>query len=204
MTRAFAAACAGRWRAILAAGAVVFVVYQAVIAIILAVGLGGPPTYLRLYPAAENAARILRLTPSWRDAAALIAREPIAEYGRLHRTFGAAVWSFELTWASLAFFGSFSLLLGLYLGLGGVPRRWSALGPLGGAGIVGLLGASVSSLTHCGLGSFGVLLAIAGVSTATITWFARIEPVMIPLGYALMAGAIARRAVSLPRVPVRG
>jgi hypothetical protein len=180
------------------AGAIVFAVYQAVIALILTVGLGGPPTYARLYPVADNVARILRGTPSWWDSGALIAREPIVEYGRLHRSFGAAVWSFELTWASLGFFLSFSLLLGLYLGLGGLPRRWSALGPLGGAGVVGLLGASVSSLTHCGLGSFGVLLAIAGVSAATITWFARLEPVMIPLGYALMLGAIAQRALSPP------
>jgi hypothetical protein len=179
----------------LVATVLVFLVYQIAIAAILSVGVGGPPTYVRVHPVAENAARILRLTPAWRDTAALISREPIVEYGRLHRTFGVAVWSFELTWASLGFFLSFSALLGVYLGLGGPPRRWSALGPLGGAGIVGLLGASVSSLTHCGLGSFGVLLAIAGVSTATITWFGRLEPVMIPLGYALMLGAIGRQTL---------
>ncbi|MGH7333524.1 MAG: hypothetical protein ACREKS_12440 [Candidatus Rokuibacteriota bacterium] len=95
------------------------------------------------------------------------------------------------------FFLSLSLLLGIYLGLPGRPRGWRALGSLGGAGIVGLLGASVSSLTHCGLGSFGVLLALVGVSTATIAWFARLEPVLIPVGYALMIGAIVQRAAWL-------
>jgi len=78
----------------------------------------------------------------------------------------------------------------------GDPRlkRWGAAGSLGGAGVVGLLGASVSSLTHCGLGSFGVLLAIAGISATTIQWFARLEPVLIPAGYALIALAIVARA----------
>jgi hypothetical protein len=190
---------AARWRPALVATAAVFVGYQLVIATVLSVGLGGPPTYVRVHPAFDNVGRILRLTPAWRDAAVLIAREPLLEYGRLHPTLGAAVWSFELTWSSLAFYLSFSLLLGVYLGLGGLALRWSAVGSLGGAGVIGLLGASVSSLTHCGLGSFGVLLALAGVSTATIAWFAQVEPVAIPAGYGLMLAAIAGRAASLGR-----
>jgi hypothetical protein len=200
VTRALAALparLAARRRPVLLAAAGVFVVYQILVAATLSVGLGGLPTYMRVYPAGENVARILRLTPSWRDAVVLIAREPLVEYGRLHPTFGAAVWSFELTWSSLAFYLSFSLLLGVYLGLGGLALRWSSLGSLGGAGVIGLLGASVSSLTHCGLGSFGVLLALAGVSTATIAWFAQVEPVAIPAGYGLMLAAIAGRAARL-------
>ncbi len=63
--------------------------------------------------------------------------------------------------------------------------------------MVGLLGASVSSLTHCGLGSFGVVLALAGVSTATIAWFGRVEPILIPAGYGLMLVAIVTRAARL-------
>jgi hypothetical protein len=188
-----------RWRWILAATAGVFAAYHVVILVILGAGLGGPPTYLRLYPAIENARRIVRLTPSLGDVVVLIAREPLLEYGRLHPTFGAAVWSFELTWSGLLFFGSFSALLGAYLGLGAVPRGWSAFGSLGGAGTVGLLGASVSSLTHCGLGSFGVLLALAGVSTVTIGWFAQLEPVLIPAGYLMLLAALARRAAALAR-----
>jgi hypothetical protein len=186
-----------RWPVILAAAAGVFAGYQAVILLVLTAGLGGAPTYVRVYPAIVNARRIIALTPSLRDVVTLIAREPLVEYGRLHPTFGAAVWSFELTWSSLAFFASFSLLLGIYLGLGRLPHGWSAVGSLGGAGVVGLLGASVSSLTHCGLGSFGVLLALAGVSTATIGWFAPIEAVLIPAGYLMMLAALAQRAARL-------
>jgi uncharacterized membrane protein SirB2 len=204
VTRALAALparLAARRRPVLLAAAGVFVVYQILVAATLSVGLGGLPTYMRVYPAGENVARILRLTPSWRDAVVLIAREPLVEYGRLHPTFGAAVWSFELTWSSLAFYLSFSLLLGVYLGLGGPALRAEpvgiSMGALGGAGVIGLLGASVSSLTHCGLGSFGVLLALAGVSTATIAWFAQVEPVAIPTGYGLMLAAIAGRAARL-------
>jgi len=187
-----------RWWTVVAATLTVFGLYQALILGILVAGLGGAPNYLRLYPAWENARRIVRLTPSAADTAVLIAREPLLEYGRRHPVFGAAVWSFELTWSSLLFFGSFSALVGVYLGIGGYAAPWGAVGSLGGAGIVGLLGASVSSLTHCGLGSFGVLLAVAGISASTIQWFARLEPVLIPAGYALIVMAILARARTRP------
>jgi len=195
--RAFSTrARAKRWT-VAAATLAVFVVYQALILGILVGGLGGAPNYVLLYPAWENARRIVRLTPSVTDAAVLIGREPIFEYGRRHPVFGVAVWSFELTWSSLLFFLSFSALVGLYLGIGGLAARWGAVGSLSGAGVVGLLGASVSSLTHCGLGSFGVLLAVAGVSTTTLQWFGNLEPVLIPAGYALIVLAIVARARGL-------
>ncbi|PYN79898.1 MAG: hypothetical protein DMD96_16450 [Candidatus Rokuibacteriota bacterium] len=184
-----------------AATLAVFGLYQALILGILVAGLGGAPNYLRVYPAWENARRIVRLTPSAADIVTLIAREPLLEYGRRHPVLGAAVWSFELTWSSLLFFASFSGLVGIYLGIGGRAARWGAVGSLGGAGVVGLLGASVSSLTHCGLGSFGVLLAVAGISATTIQWFARLEPVLIPAGYALIVLAIVARARGLAPAP---
>jgi hypothetical protein len=196
--RALGARVRTRWLTLAAATVAVFGLYQALILGILVVGLGGAPNYLRLYPAWENARRIVRLTPSAADIAVLIVREPLLEYGRRHPVFGAAVWSFELTWSSLLFFGSFSALVGVYLGIGGYAAPWGAVGSLGGAGIVGLLGASVSSLTHCGLGSFGVLLAVAGISASTIQWFARLEPVLIPAGYALIVMAILARARTRP------
>jgi hypothetical protein len=180
-----------------AAALAVFGLYQASILCVLVAGLGGAPNYFRTYPLWENARRIVRLTPSAADTAVLIAREPLLEYGRRHPVFGVAVWSFELTWSSLLFFVSFSALVGLYLGIGGGAARWGAVGSLSGAGVVGLLGASVSSLTHCGLGSFGVLLAVAGISTSTIQWSARLEPVLIPAGYALIVLAILARARGL-------
>jgi hypothetical protein len=185
---------ARRWAA---ATLAVFGIYQAAILGILVAGLGGAPNYVRAYPVWENALRIVRLTPSPADAATLIGREPVMEYGRRHPVYGVAVWSFELTWSSLVFFVSFSALVGLYLGLGGTTTRWGTMSSLGGAGVVGLLGASVSSLTHCGLGSFGVLLAIAGISATSIQWFSRLEPVLIAAGYALIALAIAARARGL-------
>jgi hypothetical protein len=46
-----------------------------------------------------------------------------------------------------------------------------------------------------------VLLAISGISAATIQWFARLEPVLIPAGYALIVLAIvtrARRSAPMP------
>jgi hypothetical protein len=183
-----------RWAA---ATLAVFGLYQAAILTILVAGLGGAPTYVRAYPVWENARRIVRLTPSAVDAVTLIAREPLVEYGRRHSVFGMAVWSFELTWSSLVFFLSFSGLVGLYLGIGGTTTRWGSMSSLSVAGVAGLLGASVSSLTHCGLGSFGVLLAVAGVSTTSIQWFARLEPGLIPAGDALIALAIAARARGL-------
>jgi hypothetical protein len=183
--------------AVVAATLAVFAVYQALILVVLVVGLGGAPNYLRLYPVLDNARRIVRLTPSAADTATLIAREPLVEYGRRHPAFGVAVWSYELTWSSLVFFVSFSALLGVYLGIGGLATRWGAVGSLGGAGVVGLLGASVSSLTHCGLGSFGVLLAVSGVSTTTLAWFQGLEPVLIPAGYLLIMLAILARARGL-------
>jgi len=187
---------------IVAATLVVFVVYQALILGVLAVGLGGPPNYARIYPVWENARRIVRLTPSTADAVTLVGREPLFEYGRRHPVFGVAVWSYELTWSSLVFFLSFSTLVGVYLGLGGLAARWGAVGSLSGAGIVGLLGAGVSSLTHCGLGSFGVLLAVSGISATTLQWSQRLEPVLIPAGYALLALAILARAKPLaPGLP---
>jgi len=193
---------ARRWT-VAAATLAVFAVYQALIVGILVAGLGGAPNYLRLYPAWENARRIVRLTPSAADAATLIGREPLLEYGRRHPAYGVAVWSYELTWSSLVFFLSFSALVGLYLGIGGLATRWGAVGSLSGAGVVGLLGASVSSLTHCGLGSFGVLLAVSGVSTTTLQWFQRLEPLLIPAGYALIVVAILTRARGLaPPWPV--
>jgi hypothetical protein len=195
--RALAARVHTRRGTVAAAALAVFAVYQALILAVLVAGLGGAPNYLRLYPAWENARRIVRLTPSAADAAALIAREPLVEYGRRHPAFGVAVWSYELTWSSLAFFLSFSALVGLYLGIGGLAARWGALGSLSGAGVVGLLGASVSSLSHCGLGSVGVLLAVAGISTSTLAWFGRLEPVLIPAGYLLLAVAILVRARGL-------
>ena len=182
---------------IVAATLVVFVVYQALILGVLAVGLGGPPNYARVYPVWENARRIVRLTPSTADAVTLVGREPLVEYGRRHPVFGVAVWSYELTWSSLVFFLSFSMLVGVYLGLGGLSARWGAVGSLSGAGIVGLLGAGVSSLTHCGLGSFGVLLAVSGISATTLQWFQGLEPVLIPAGYVLIALAILARAKRL-------
>ena len=185
-----------RW-AVAAATLGVFAVYQVLILAILVGGLGGSPNYVRLYPAWENARRIVKLTPSTTDFVVLIGREPILEYGRRHPVFGVAVWSFELTWSSLLFFLSFSALVGLYLGIGGLAARWGTVGSLSGAGMVGLLGASVSSLTHCGLGSFGVLLAVAGVSTTTLQWFQNLEPVLIPAGYVLIVLAIMARARGL-------
>jgi len=164
---------------------------------VLVVGLGGPPNYARVYPVWENARRIVRLTPSTADAVTLVGREPLVEYGRRHPVFGVAVWSYELTWSSLVFFLSFSMLVGVYLGLGGLSARWGAVGSLSGAGIVGLLGAGVSSLTHCGLGSFGVLLAVSGISATTLRWFQGLEPVLIPAGYVLIALAILARAKRL-------
>ena len=191
-----------RWWTVVAATLTVFGLYQALIFGILVTGLGGAPNHVRLYPGWENARRIVRLTPSAADVAVLIAREPLLEYGRRHPVFGAAVWSFELTWSSLLFFASFSVLVGVYLGIGGPAARWGAVGSLSGAGVVGLLGAGVSSLTHCGLGSFGVVLAVAGISAATIQWFGRIEPVLIPAGYALIVLAIVARARGLVPAPV--
>lgn len=192
--RALASRIRAHRATIVAATLVVFVVYQVLILGVLVVGLGGPPNYARIYPVWENARRIVRLTPSTADAVTLVGREPLVEYGRRHPVFGVAVWSYELTWSSLIFFLSFSALVGVYLGLGGLAARWDAVGSLSGAGIVGLLGAGVSSLTHCGLGSFGVLLAVSGVSTTTLQWFQRLEPVLIPAGYALIALAILARA----------
>ncbi len=191
-----------RWWTVVAATLTVFALYQALILGILVAGLGGAPNHVRLYPAWENARRIVRLTPSAADVAVLIAREPLLEYGRRHPVFGAAVWSFELTWSSLLFFASFSVLVGVYLGIGGPAARWGAVGSLSGAGVVGLLGASVSSLTHCGLGSFGVVLAVAGISAATIQWFGRLEPGLIPAGYVLIVLAIFARARGLVPAPV--
>jgi protein SCO1 len=196
--RAMVSRIAWRWPWIAMSSAAVLAAYQLAILVVLSAGLGGRPNYWRAYPAWENARRIAVGTPSWTDIVTLLGREPLAEYGRLHPYFRAAVWSFELTWASLLFFLSFSLLLGVYLGLGGALRGWRAVASRGGAGIVGMLGASVS-LTHCGLGSFGVVLALVGVSTATIAWFARLEPVLIPAGYALMLAAIVQRAAWLDR-----
>ena len=187
---------ARRWP-VAAATLAVFAAYQALILGILVAALGGAPNYIRFYPAWENARRIVQLTPSAADAVALIGREPLLEYGRRHPVYGVAVWSFELTWSSLLFFLSFSALVGLYLGIGGVAARWGVVGSLSGAGVVGLLGAGVSSLTHCGLGSFGVLLAVAGVSTTTIQWFQNLELVLIPAGYALVGLAIVARARKL-------
>jgi hypothetical protein len=201
--RALRARIRARRSTVVAATLAVFAVYQALILGILVAGLGGAPNYLRLYPAWENARRIVRLTPSAADAATLIAREPLLEYGRRHPVFGVAVWSYELTWAGLVFFLSFSSLVGLYVGIGGPATRWGTVGSLSGAGVVGLLGASVSSLTHCGLGSFGVLLAVSGVSTTTLQWFEQLEPVLIPSGYALIVLAIVARAKGLaPAWPV--
>jgi hypothetical protein len=190
-----------QWWTVVAATLTVFGLYQVLILGILVAGLGGAPNYLRLYPAWENARRIVRLTPSAADTVVLIAREPLLEYGRRHPVFGAAVWSFELTWSSLLFFLSFSALVGVYLGIGVHAAPWGAVGSLSGAGIVGLLGASVSSLTHCGFGSFGVLLAVAGISASTILWFARLEPVLIPAGYALIVMGILARARGLVPAP---
>jgi hypothetical protein len=201
--RVLGAGLRARGWTVAAAALAVFAVYQALILTILVGGLGGAPNYVRLYPAWENARRIVRLTPSAADAVTLIGHEPLLEYGRRHPVYGVAVWSYELTWSSLAFFVSFSVLVGLYLSLGGLAARWGALGSLSGATVVGLLGASVSSLTHCGLGSFGVLLAVAGVSTATLQWFQQLEPVLIPAGYALIGLAILVRARGLaPAWPV--
>jgi len=201
--RALRARIRARRSTVVAATLAVFAVYQALILGILVAGLGSAPNYLRLYPAWENARRIVRLTPSAADAATLIAREPLLEYGRRHPVFGVAVWSYELTWAGLVFFLSFSSLVGLYVGIGGPATRWGTVGSLSGAGVVGLLGASVSSLTHCGLGSFGVLLAVSGVSTTTLQWFEQLEPVLIPSGYALIVLAIVARARGLaPAWPV--
>jgi hypothetical protein len=197
--RALATRVGARHRAVAAAALAVFAVYQTLILVILVAGLGGAPNYLRRYPVWDNARRIVRLTPSTSDVVTLIAREPLLEYGRKHPAFGVAVWSYELTWSSLVFFLSFSALVGVYLGIGGFATRWGALGSLGGAGVVGLLGASVSSLTHCGLGSFGVLLAVSGVSMATLAWWERLEPVLIPAGYALIVLAILARARGLAR-----
>ena len=90
-----------RWWTVVAATLTVFGLYQALIFGILVAGLGGAPNHVRLYPAWENARRIVRLTPSAADVAVLIAREPPLEYGRRHPVFGAAVWSFELTWSML-------------------------------------------------------------------------------------------------------
>lgn len=194
---ALAARVGARRSAVATAALAVFAVYQVLILVILVAGLGGAPNYLRLYPAWDNARRIVRLTPSASDAVTLIAREPLLEYGRRHPAFGVAVWSYELTWSGLAFFLSFSALVGVYLGIGGLATRWGAVGSLSGAGVVGLLGASVSSLTHCGLGSFGVLLAVSGVSTTTLAWFQGLEPVLIPAGYALIVLAILARARGL-------
>ena len=191
---------ARRWT-VAAATLTIFGLYQASILGVLVAGLGGAPNYFRTYPLWENARRIVRLTPSAADTAVLIAREPLLEYGRRHPDFGVAVWSFELTWLSLLFFVSFSALVGLYLGIGARAARWGAVGSLSGAGVVGLLGASVSSLTHCGLGSFGVLLAVAGISASTIQWSARLEPVLIPAGYALIVLAILSRARGLASAP---
>jgi len=191
--RAVAARIRARRGTIAAATLAAFLVYQASILVVLVAGLGGAPNYVRFHAVWENARRIVRLTPSVVDIAVLIAREPLVEYGRLHPAFGVAVWSFELTWSALLFFASFSALVGVYLGIGGRAGRWGTVSSLGGAGAVGLLGASVSSLTHCGLGSFGVLLAISGISAATIQWFARLEPVLIPAGYALIVLAILTR-----------
>jgi hypothetical protein len=191
----------GRWWTVAAASLAVFFVYQVAILAILVAGLGGAPTYVRVHSAWENAARIVRLTPSALDSAVLIAREPLLEYGRRHPVFGVAVWRFELTWSSLAFFLSFAVLVGVYVGIGGRGGRWGTASSLGGAGVVGLLGASVSSLTHCGLGSFGVLLAIAGISATTIQWFAWLEPVLIPAGYALVVLAILARVRGVAPTP---
>jgi len=201
--RALRARLGARGLTVAAATLGVFAVYQALILAILVGGLGGAPNYARLYPAWENARRIVRLTPSAADAVTLIGREPLFEYGRRHPVYGVAVWSYELTWSSLAFFISFSALVGVYLGIGGPATRWGALSSLSGAGVVGLLGASVSSLTHCGLGSFGVLLAVSGVSTTTLQWFSRLEPALIPAGYALIVVAIVARARGIaPAWPV--
>jgi hypothetical protein len=195
--RALASRIRERRATTVAATLVVFAVYQALILGVLVVGLGGPPNYVRVYPVWENARRIVRLTPSTADAVTLVGREPLVEYGRRHPVFGVAVWSYELTWSSLVFFLSFSTLVGVYLGLGGLAARWGAVGSLSGAGIIGLLGAGVSSLTHCGLGSFGVLLAVSGVSATTLQWSQGLEPVLIPAGYALLALAILARARQL-------
>jgi len=175
--------------------AAVFTAYQLLIAVVLVLGLGGSPNYLRTYAIWDNARRIVALTPDVRDVVSLVGREPIVEYGRLHPHFRAAVWSFELTWSRLLFYLSFSALLGLYFALGRRGQRgWGLVGSVGGAGLVGLLGASVSSLTHCGLGSFGIFLSVAGVSATTIALFGRLEPLLIPLGYGLIVAAIVSRA----------
>jgi len=45
------------------------------------------------------------------------------------------------------------------------------------------------------------LLAVAGISATTIQWFARLEPVLIPAGYALIVLAIVARARGLAPAP---
>lgn len=200
IARALGVVAARPWWIALAVAAV-FAAYQLVIFVVLSVGLGGWPTYAKVYAVWSNARRIVAGTPAFADIVTLIAREPILEYGRRHPVFGAAVWSFELTWSSLLFFLSFSLLLGIYLVLAGGRGGWSAAGSVGGASLVGLFGASVSSLTHCGLGSFGVLLSIVGISATTIQWFGRFEPLLIAAGYALIVLAILSRVASV--VPAR-
>src|SRR5262249_17067625 len=67
-----------RWWRIVVCTIAVFVVYQAVIAVLLVVGLGGRPNFVRLYPVWENARRIVALTPAPSDAVRLLAPQPPA------------------------------------------------------------------------------------------------------------------------------
>jgi hypothetical protein len=181
--------------------------YHASLVAILVVRFGHLPNYATLYDWPANVARILRSTPSARDALPIALDEWLLELGYIDPGYGhgIAVWSLTVLPAKLLLVALTGLLIGANaVLLRAVPcpalgRCAVGLGSGAGAGLAGLASASVTWVVCCGTPSWAITLSMLGVDISTALWLQPLGPWLQASGLALLLlglGALWRRAAA--------
>ena len=167
-----------------------------------------PPAELRdLYDWPANIARILRSTPSVRDALPIALDEWLLELGYIDPAYGhgIAVWSLAVLPAKLLLVTLAGALIGANAVLlravpcPAVGRCAIGLGSGAGAGLAGLASASVTWVVCCGTPSWAITLSMLGVDISTALWLQPLGPWLQAAGLALPLlglGTLWRRAAA--------
>jgi hypothetical protein len=200
---------AAGWRRIAAVTLGFILAYHATLAAVLVIRFGHLPNYATLYDWPANIARILRSTPSVRDALPIALDEWLLELGYMDPAYGhgIAVWSLAVLPAKLLVVALTGVLVGANAVLlravpcPAVGRYAVGLGSGAGAGLAGLASASVTWVVCCGTPSWAITLSMLGVDISAALRLQPLGPWLQAAGLALPLlglGTLWRRAATPP------
>lgn len=189
-----------------------FAGYAGFIVAMVALRAGTLPNHLRGFRVAEGIAEALTLAMPFRERYALLAEQPLLEFGYLHPLMGSLEGAYTLTLHVLlnlllvsALIAAYALVMARALRARGLTgRALAGLGLAGGSSTLGVLTAGAATVACCGGPAASVALTLLGAGAGAGVVLAEHDGAFGAFGVLLMlaslgvAARFARAAAGLP------